>query len=339
VLAIVQALTGNTWLNKPVSGALPTIAVTDGVAWVRPTGTMLQTGTLAAFFLLPTLVALALVMRYRRGPLLVLAYASLAVITPSVLFAGSRAVWATLTLAAAALLVYLLWNRRLLALAAVPLSIAVGYAFIAYQPLLGGAGSRSRSTVTYHVTSPTGVRTVTVELGSAQRGSAEGAGEVIHATGGGPWRRIGDQLDELAEQGIVGHGTGRLALGSQYVQPTTSQAGESEYVRIAHELGLPALVLYVVFLIAVWAAAAWASFIAYEWRRSAAVVALGTATLVPILSALTFAFDYPVVAILYYTLSGCALAWAARQGVPAPSPTAHAALRAETSAAPTPARS
>jgi hypothetical protein len=107
-----------------------------------------------------------------------------------------------------------------------------------------------------------------------------------------------------------------MALGTQYLLEERPQAAESEYVRVAHELGFPGLVFWLWFLAAVWVSAAWSSFVAYEWRRPVAFAALGAAALVPALTTLTYAFQFPIVSILYYTLAGCALAWASRAESP-----------------------
>lgn len=344
LLATAQALTGNPWLNQTVPGALPLVAVSGDTVWARPTGTMLQTGTLAAFFLFPVLVALALVMRHRRGPYLGAGLVSLAILSWGMLYMGSRALYGTVAVAAAALLVYLLWNRRFRALAAVPVALAAGYLLIARQPLVG-SGTPHMETYRF-ADDAGGVHVVTYTLGRAGRLPASDVLDVVAGDAAadpfanGPVERFLDEIAIVADQGLVGHGTGRMTLGSQYLQPVSrDQAAESEYVKVAYELGLPALVLFVVLLASLWAAAAWASFVALEWRRPAAVVALGAATLVPLLSALTYAFDYPTVSISYYLFTGCALAWAGRQSVRAPTPTAAADRRADESSAPSRARS
>jgi hypothetical protein len=234
-------------------------------------------------------------------------------------------------------------------LLAVPAVVVASYLVISYQPFLGGAvrdgnDSHFLRNQEYVYALPDGT-IERVEI-SINRGDPRSTGGFVSRAAGNPQpgdqnadlpaNRLRAQLDLLVDEtGLLGHGTGRMTLGSQYLLPTRSVASESQFVKVAYELGVLGLLSLVVLLFALWAAAAWASFVSPEWRRPPAAVALGIATLVPALTALTFAFDYPVVSILYYTLGGCALAWAieGRRGRQ-PIPTAPPALPGAASAAP-----
>jgi hypothetical protein len=329
LLATVQALTGGQWLNRTAPGALPAVIVVDGLGQIRPTGTMLQVGTLSAFLLFPFLAAFALVLRYRRGWGLGLGLAGITVLSWGVVYTGSRALLATTAAAAVVLLAYLVWVGRYRSALAVPAMLVAGALVLVYQPLLGGpvrGGSDShflRNQAFSYIDVDGKVKTRHLSIGRGDPKSTLGYvqraadRDVAGNTGFGQSRsRVAEQVHRLGQQGLTGHGTGSMALGTQYLLEERPQAAESEYVRVAHELGFPGLVFWLWFLAAVWVSAAWSSFVAYEWRRPVAFAALGAAALVPALTTLTYAFQFPIVSILYYTLAGCALAWASRAESP-----------------------
>lgn len=348
VLGAVQALTADEWLNRVVPGVLPALVTIRGVAWLRPTGTLLQVGTYAAFMLVPVLVAFGLVMCYRRGRLYWIALGSLAVLMWGVIYASSRALSGTIALAAAILAAYLLWRRRFLSLVAVPAALLIGFLAVSYQPFLGGPVREGRDAYVlrnqaYTFAQPDGTIgsiTITIHRGDASAtrdfvGRAFGERQMGVKAGDLPAGRVRTQLGILADQGLIGHGTGAMSLGSQYLLPEREVAAESEHVRVAYELGWPGLIAFLWLLGAIWLAAAWGAFVALEWRRPLAVVALGTATLVPILTALTYAFQYPPIALLYYAFGGCAVAWATEgRRATRPIPTAPAAPRVATPSVP-----
>ena len=249
------------------------------------------------------------------------------------------------------LLLYLAWRRRFLSLLAVPAALLVGFLAISYQPFVGGPGREGNDShflrnETFTWVLPDGtIAKQTISLG---RGDPKATGGFVQRASGkeGPGTNVADrprnrvqaQLDLLFDQGLLGHGTGAISLGSQYLLPEREEGAESQYVKVAYELGWPALVLFVWLLVALVVSAAWSSFVALPWRGATAALALGAVTFVPLLTLLTYAFDYPIVAMLFWTLAGCATAWTSPVREPSPIPTARAAPREAPSAPPTPAR-
>jgi hypothetical protein len=326
VLATVQTLTADAWLNEMVAGVRPAYLLVDGIGFLRPTGTMLQVGTFAAFLLFPVLVAFGLIMRHTSGRWLHVGIASLPVLSWGVIYTGSRALFATAVASGIALLLYLAWRRRFWTLLAVPAAVAAGFLAISYQPFIGGpvrGGNDSHFLRTDTVTWIDHDGTIRTEKITVGRGDPRATGGFVGRASGRegpgtdasdkPVGRIGAQLDLLFDQRLAGHGTGTMSLGSQYLLQERDEAGESHYVKVAYELGWPGLILFVWFAAALWVAAAWSSFIAPSWRGPAAAVALGAATFVPVLTLLTYAFDYPIVSMLFYSLTGCAVAWASQR--------------------------
>lgn len=351
VLATFQTLSGGAWLNKTAAGVRPASIVVDGIGYLRPTGTMLQVGTLAAFLLFPVLIAFGLIMRYRSGRWLWIGLAAIAVLSWGVIYAGSRALLGTTVPSAVVLLFYLAWRRRVLSFLAVPAAAVLGFLIVSNQPFIGGPvreGSDSHflrgQTITW-IDLNGQIVTERISVGSGDPKATGGfvtraAGRQGPSTPASerPRSRVQAQIDLLLRQGLFGHGTGAMSLGSQYLLPERTEAGESEFVKVAYELGWPGLVFFVWLLAALWFAAAWSSFVASPWRGPATAVALGAATFVPLLTLLTYAFDYPIVALLFYSLIGCALAWGApvranALPAPTPTPTAHATRRVAASTA------
>jgi hypothetical protein len=108
-----------------------------------------------------------------------------------------------------------------------------------------------------------------------------------------------------------------MTLGAQYVTPSNVFRGESDYSKVAWELGLPGLALFVWFIVA----AIWFSVRGYRastgWRRQPAAVGMAIATLVSAWMLITFALDTPVVAETYYIFVGLAVAALASENTPA----------------------
>ncbi len=119
--------------------------------------------------------------------------------------------------------------------------------------------------------------------------------------------RIKPQL-ELIKAQRFGHGTGTMTLGSEYAGGSSAFQGESEYSKLAWELGLPGLALYVWFVIAFAACALAGVARARADERLVATVGFGIVALAPAWAVLTFAPDYPIFAIFIYLLGGYAVA-------------------------------
>lgn len=148
--------------------------------------------------------------------------------------------------------------------------------------------------------------------GSGKAGEFLGRAADFNAAGGevGLWRgRVKPQLDLIGEQRLIGHGPGTMTLGSEYADPSAKLQGESMYSKLAWELGLPGLALFVWLLGAFAVLAARGVARVNGWQRVLAVVGLGAATLLPLWYVLTFALDFPIVAILFGIFGGCAVAY------------------------------
>jgi hypothetical protein len=328
IVAAVQSLTGSQWLNEQVPGVLPATVVTNGLSQLRPTGTMPSVATLATFLLFSVLSALALVAHERRPRPLALTLGALFVLAWGVIYTASRVVFLPSVGCALLLIAYLLCRRRPLAAAGVLASAVAAVLALTYQPFLGGAVREGKDshvlrTQSYDYIDPSGeVRTlrVTIERGEpkstaavAVRGAGKEPTSVAHLET--PAGRL-QGLGVLRHKSLLGHGTGSNSPGSQYLLEPKEEGAESGYVKVAHELGLIGLVPFVGLLIALWIASGLALLRLRDWRRPAATVAFGAATIIPLLTLISFAVDYPMVALLYYTFTGLALAWIASPALP-----------------------
>ncbi len=124
--------------------------------------------------------------------------------------------------------------------------------------------------------------------------------------------RIRPQLRLIADQRLVGHGTGTMSLGSGYAVETVSFQGEGMYSKLAWELGLPGFVLFAWFLVVLLVLAVKGALRARDWERPVAAIAIGTAALMPTWYLFTFALDFPIVGISGYLFAGCAIWYAVR---------------------------
>lgn len=314
VLAAIQSLSGNAWLNTLVPGSPPPLITTEAVAYLRPSGTMLQVGALSVLILLATLAAYALVASSPSRRLRLLGLAAPAALGWVVTYSGSRALLFSIAAASVALAVYALARRDLVPLLAVPAAFAIGYATLAYAPLPGGSTTANR-TVEYSFLDEQG-RVIRGEVPTAstpRSGLFDRATRVNRADPDAKDRdttaaRIREQLDVISEQSLLGHGTGTMTLGSEYALPGVRLRGESSYAKAAYELGWIGLALLV------WALAALAAATGDAVRRTSGgdrvlpLFALGVTTLLPLWMLFSFTLDYPIVGVLYWTATGAALA-------------------------------
>lgn len=323
-LGAVQSLTGNEWLNRLVPGSLPALITVDGVSYLRPTGTLLQVGVFAAFVLFGFLAAFGLAVAYDRGRLLVAAAASLTVLAWGFVYASSRALTASLAIAVVATVVYLLARRRLLTIACLAGAAALGVVFLRYQPFLGGAVREGNDAFflrssEYRVFDESGkVQKVRIDIGTGNPAATTGfvarPFEPDNTGGAGTpsgttTTRFRHQLDIVLDQRLLGHGTGTMTVGSEYALPGRKIPGESQYSKLAYELGLPGLAFYCWLLAAIAVAAALGAARTRGWQRAVAVTGLGTAVCFSAWMSLTFALDVPVVGLLFWIFTGCAVAY------------------------------
>jgi hypothetical protein len=135
--------------------------------------------------------------------------------------------------------------------------------------------------------------------------------------------RIKPQLKLIKAQRL-GHGTGTMTLGSEYASSSATFQGESQYSKLAWELGLPGFVLYVWFVVAFAFAALLGVIASRGAGRIPATVGFGLVSLAAVWAVFTFAPDYPVFAIFIYLLGGYAVSMAGASGASGPE-RAHAA--------------
>jgi hypothetical protein len=286
VLAVVQAFSGSGGVNKLVSGAVPGYITLNGLVYQRPAGTFMQVGVLAAFLFFGILVAFALVASFRRGKLLALGSVAPAFIAGGIVYSSARSLFGSALLALLGLAVLLLARRRALTLATVVTCLAIGLAAVVFI-------------VPWAVGRP---------VGSGYLGRAAD----FNTAGGkvGLWSsRVRPQLQLIGAQRIVGHGPGSMTLGTEYANPNQKFLGEGEYTKLAWELGWPGLVLFVWLVLALIFATIRGALHARDWQRPLALVGMCAAVLLPLWYALTFALDFPVVALLLWTFAGCAVTY------------------------------
>jgi hypothetical protein len=319
IFAAVQSLSGNAELNKLLPGTLPPL-VTDAagaVSYLRPSGTMLQVGAFAVLILFAVLCAYALVAATSRRTLVALGAAAPAALIFAIVYAGGRALFLGVAGASVALAAYLIWRRRFGAFAAVVVSVAAGYLILAVQPY-GGANGDERQRIAYTVLDEEGrVLRSEVEVGAGaprggyvSRATAIEQGDVGAVPSVYTSTRIRNQLLFVKDQPVVGHGTGTMTLGSEYVLPGRRLAAESVYAKAAYELGLPGFVLLAWLFGALIVATAVGAVMTLDWRRAAALVGFGAACVIPVWCVFNFTLDMPIAAILYWSFAGIATAWA-----------------------------
>jgi hypothetical protein len=157
--------------------------------------------------------------------------------------------------------------------------------------------------------------------GSSDRDAAPGGGFLRRAAdfnkaGGevGLWSdRVKPQFELISKQRLVGRGTGTMTLGSGYGAGGSGKSilqGEGMYTKTAWELGLFGLAAFVWFALALAMVSVLGVLRSDGWRRMLAVAAAGATLVLPLWYLLTFALDFPVVAILVYVLAGCASSYA-----------------------------
>lgn len=286
-LILVQALAGSGTLNKVVSGAVQGVVPIGDESYIRPAGTFMQVGVAAAFLLIALLAALALVATSPRGAWLWVAFVTVATVGSGALFTGSRVLLATAVPALLAAALALLALRRLLAV--IGLAVAVASSALVVVVLFPVLGSGSGLALPAE-------RAIGIdpEVAGAEAGTGAFAS------------RVRPQLDLISEQRAIGHGTGTMTLGAQYVLPIEAP-GEGQFTKLAWELGLPELVLFVALLVLLGWSSVWA--LAREnGDRAIKLLAVGMLALLPIWMLVTFTLDYPVVGILLFTVVGVAVA-------------------------------
>jgi hypothetical protein len=157
---------------------------------------------------------------------------------------------------------------------------------------------------------------------SATAGGFLGRAADFNTAGGevGLWgSRIQPQFSNIAGQGLFGNGTGTMTLGSGYADnKPTVLFGEGMYVKLAWELGWVGLALFVWLVGALIVATVDGARRAQAWRQVPALVGAGAALILPIWYVFTFAADYPVAAILFWTFAGCAVAYGSSAAIRAP---------------------
>ena len=370
VFTMVQALAGPGVLNKLVSGSLPGMITLSGVAYIRPTGTFMQTGVMAAFLFFAVLAALSVVAIAPGRRLRTAGFSSLVLLTSGVVYGSARSLLGSLLLLTVPTIVYLMARRRFARALGIPAAFAAGLVLVlGVVPAVRDAGARSvewlqdrdlttvaveqldgrrivirierddlprldecdarldakrldGTRVVVRITRPCGGQesqrvaiTAAAEGSSAPGGGFLGRAADFNKAGGkiGIWGgRIRPQLDLIADQRLVGHGTGTLSLGSGYAVETVSFQGEGMYSKLAWELGLPGFALFAWFLVALLVLAFKGVLRARDWECPVAGVALGVAAIMPLWYLFTFALDFPIVGISGYLFAGCAIWYAVR---------------------------
>jgi hypothetical protein len=129
------------------------------------------------------------------------------------------------------------------------------------------------------------------------------------AVSGGLWAtRIEPQLRAIAHGGLVGHGTGTMSLGAQYVNADAGAHGEGSYSKFAWELGLPGFLVAVWFFFAMFVLSVRGVARAQGWRTPVSATGATIAMLVLIWMVFGLVNDTPIVAQLFYALAGTAVA-------------------------------
>ncbi len=286
-LAFVQAIAGPGVLNDLVSGAQPAIVTVDGRNYIRPAGTFMHVGSFSGFLFFFMLSAFSLIVWARAGRLYWVAIAGAGFLAWGVVYSSARAVLGSVVIAFVALAAALLWRRRVGSLLAVTTAFGAGMVGVfLVLPLAGEVGT-----------------------GSGYLGRAADVRTAGDQGGPGIWgQRIRPQLELIADQGLVGHGTGAMTLGSEYTSEDASFPGEGQYTKVAYELGLPGLALFLWLVAAAFVAGVAGVLRSSGWVRALAVVGAGAAGILPLWYLIAFMLDVPVVGILFWTFLGLAIA-------------------------------
>ena len=330
VFSVVQALSASSTLNKLVSGALPAVITLRGIAYLRPSGTFMQSGTLATFLFVATLVALTFVAARRSGRLFLFGLASLVFLTWGLVYEAARSAFGATLVAVLGILVLLVAKRRFITALLVPASLVLGVVLLfTVVPVVSDGLQGTLTPTRVKVVDEQG-RVQDVSVGKAtsakQVGGFLSRSADFNKAGGtvGLWgSRIKPQLKLIKAQRL-GHGTGTMTLGSEYASSSATFQGESQYSKLAWELGLPGFVLYIWFVVAFAFAALLGVIASRGAGRIASTVGFGIVALAPVWAVVTFAPDYPVFAIFIYLLGGYAVSMAGASGASGPE-RAHAA--------------
>ena len=315
VFSVVQARSGDSVLNKLVSGAQQGLITVQGVAYIRPAGTFMQTGVMAAWLFLTVVVALGVLMAHRRGRWWAAGLAVVGLVACGVVYASARSLLGSVLLVSMLAALVLIVRRRVVTAAAIPAAFAAGLVLA----LWGVPWTQERAA--------DAVRWVDrqdserAHGGGSDHDAAPGSGFLRRAAdfnkAGGEvslWSdRIKPQFELISEQRLVGRGTGTMTLGSGYGAGGSGESilhGEGMYTKTAWELGLFGLAAFVWFALALAVVSVLGVFRSEGWRRMLAVSATGATLILPLWYLLTFALDFPVVAILVYVLAGCASSYA-----------------------------
>jgi hypothetical protein len=294
IFSVVQALSQSTALNKLVSGAQPALITLNGIAYLRPSGTFMQSGTLAVFVFMALLVSFSFV-ALRRGRLYAAGMIAPVFLTWGLVYVAARSLFGATLIALVVLLGVLGMQRRFGSLLLVVASFVVGYVLL--FTLVPKIDDAIRSIGGWKPQSATSTA------------SFLGRSADLNKAGGkvGLWSsRVKPQLDLIKAQRF-GHGTGTMTLGSEYASSSAHLQGESQYSKLAWELGLPGFVLYVWFVVAFAVYALLGFLRARADDRVLSAVGFGIAALAPVWAILTFAPDYPIMGIFMYLFGGYAV--------------------------------
>ena len=287
-LAFVQAIAGPGVLNKLVSGAKPAIVTVNDRNYIRPAGSFMQVGSFSGFLLFFMLAAFSSIVWARTGRLYWLAIAGAGFLAWGVVYSSARAVLGSLVVTSAALAVALIWRRRIRSLLAVGAAFGAGMIGVFLVLPLAGASTGAGS--------------------SGYLGRAADINKAGDKGGGLIDRRVRPQLDLIGDQGLVGHGTGAMTLGTGYASEEATFPGEGQYSKVAYELGLPGLALFLWASLALLAACVMGVLRSDGWQRAAALVGAGAAAILPFWYLIAFMLDVPIVGILFWTFAGIAVA-------------------------------
>jgi hypothetical protein len=339
VFSVVQARSGDSVLNKLVSGSQQGLITLQGAAYIRPAGTFMQTGVMAAWLFLTVVVALGVLIAHRRGRWLAAGLAAISLVAWGVVYASARSLLGSVLLVCMLAVLVLIARRRVFTAGAIPAAFATGLVLAVwgvpwtqeqgaeavrwvdsqYAERVQGRPSdeaHGRGSGGAHGRSSDGAHGLASDDDAAPgRGFLRRAADFNKAGGEvGLWSdRIKPQFELISKQRLVGRGTGTMTLGSGYGAGGSGESilqGEGMYTKTAWELGLFGLAAFVWFALALAVVSILGVLRSEGWRRMLALAAAGATLILPLWYLLTFALDFPVVAILVYVLAGCASSYA-----------------------------
>lgn len=126
LFGIVQTLAGHGVLNKMVSGALTAEVTVAGAAYLRPTGTLMQSASFAYLLALALVVGGVLLAWSSDRRLQVLGLATVFGVSVGLVYSAARTLLISMALVLVGLLVLLVVRRRWVFAAAVPVIVVVG---------------------------------------------------------------------------------------------------------------------------------------------------------------------------------------------------------------------